>query len=261
MKLHLNLFLVFDITKELSSKDWMSTQTSAYSLMAVGKFFKSENLNSKDKKIIGKIVYPDGSIKNFETEKVSTKFKIEKGFGKEIVVEISPKTSIEKVFTAVEWSGIPSKVTVAKESKNIEMYVKFYNENGIKIDVENLKQGTTFYAVYNVKAINYRSVNEVSLEQMLPSGWEIDNTRLSGEGLPSFAKNWGWSVNSAEYTDIRDDRIVWFFDLRYRRNLKFIVKLNAVTKGTFSLPPTVCEAMYDKENYRAVVPGKIVIVE
>lgn len=248
--------LLVDISRKLSEKEWMSTQTAAYSLMAVGKYFLHENIKSDKKLMAGKIIYPDGRVESFETEKVSSKFKIEKGFGKDAVIEISKKSNVSKVYTAVQWSGVPSNVVVEAESKNISLEVKFYNENGIKIDVDTLKQGETFYATYSVKSNSH--VSEVYLEQMLPSGWEIDNTRLSGESLPAFAS--GWNVNQAQYTDIRDDRIVWFFNLNYSFELKFLVKLNAVTKGTFSLPPTVCEAMYDKESYRAVVPGKIVKV-
>ncbi len=71
--------------------------------------------------------------------------------------------------------------------------------------------------------------------------------------LPSWSRN--FKLEQEEYVDIMDDRIAWFFDLPSGKNqLDFIVKLRAVTVGAFTLPPTVCQAMY-RNDYRAVEPG------
>ena len=60
--------------------------------------------------------------------------------------------------------------------------------------------------------------------------------------------------------DIRDDRISWFFDMPAgAKRLDFVVKLQAVTEGTFFLPSAVCEAMY-QNDYRAVLAGRTVSV-
>ena len=58
--------------------------------------------------------------------------------------------------------------------------------------------------------------------------------------------------------DIRDDRVMWFFDLHHG-SLDFLVKLLVVTQGEFVLAPSYVEAMYD-HNFRALVPGKPVEV-
>ena len=71
--------------------------------------------------------------------------------------------------------------------------------------------------------------------QLLPAGWEIENTRLVPEAQPHWMNE--WRLNAEEYLDIRDDAINWFFDLQ-GRPLDFAFKLNAVTRGTFTLPPT-----------------------
>ena len=60
------------------------------------------------------------------------------------------------------------------------------------------------------------------------------------------------------YTDIRDDRVMWFFDLGYQP-LDFLVKLLTVTQGEYVLAPSYIEAMYDR-NFRALVPGQAVEV-
>ena len=103
-------------------------------------------------------------------------------------------------------------------------------------------------------------MDNIALTQILPSGFEIENTRLMGENLPK------WVVTEnlleyvgARYTDIRDDRIMWFFNYSGNHKYRFFVKLNAVTKGEYDFPGTVLEAMYDND-YRAYKKGKRVKV-
>ena len=69
-----------------------------------------------------------------------------------------------------------------------------------------------------------------------------------------------FNLNREDYKDIRDDKIMWFFD-QYRRNsYDFVVKVNVVTKGKFIQPPSVFEAMYDN-SYYSVISGKVVEVK
>lgn len=57
--------------------------------------------------------------------------------------------------------------------------------------------------------------------------------------LPKFVTNSGIT-----YTDIRDDKIMWFMDYHGNSKVMF-VKINAITPGEYILPPATAEAMYD----------------
>ena len=134
------------------------------------------------------------------------------------------------------------------------------DENGIAIDPAQIKQGATFWGHFSAGLSSYsRSrLDELAMVQVLPSGWEIENIRLLEEAVPSWMKK--WNLNREEYLDIRDDRIMWFFDINdYRKTFDFVVKLTAVTAGEFILPPTLFEAMYN-DKYKAVKKGKFVRV-
>ncbi|MBT4500372.1 MAG: hypothetical protein HOC74_21775, partial [Gemmatimonadetes bacterium] len=63
-----------------------------------------------------------------------------------------------------------------------------------------------------------------------------------------------------EYLDLRDDRVIWFFELDHRTTLDFVVELSAVTVGEFTLPSTRVEAMYNRD-FRASRTGGRVVVE
>jgi len=98
----------------------------------------------------------------------------------------------------------------------------------------------------------------MAVVQNLPSGWEIENIRLMGESYPHWSRN--YRLNYEEYTDIRDDKIMWFFDFNsYNSSVDFMFKVNAVTLGEFYLPPTLAEAMYNNA-YSATKAGQKVKV-
>ena len=111
--------------------------------------------------------------------------------------------------------------------------------------------------VFRVAQEDWEYIDEVALVQILPAGWEIENPRLSTEGLPDWAME--YFLGLEDYVDIRDDLIMWFFDKAPYYSYDFMVKINAVTVGKFYLPPTLLEAMYNND-YKVVTRGRIVEV-
>jgi hypothetical protein len=87
-----------------------------------------------------------------------------------------------------------------------------------------------------------KSYENLALSQVFPSGWEINNTRLTGD--EAFA-----SSSPFTYQDIRDDRVYTFFNLSARLSVTYRVMLTASYAGKFYLPAVSCEAMYDKSIY------------
>lgn len=85
------------------------------------------------------------------------------------------------------------------------------------------------------------AVDNVALSQIFPSGWEIVNT--------SFTSLNGGASGQARYKDIRDDRVNFYFDLKPKATRTFTVDLNASFLGTYYLPGTQVEAMYDRDYF------------
>ncbi len=249
------------ISKKLSARNWYSTQTISYSLLAIGKYMNYIQGENKSLKLKGYYVDSRDKKNNFNGEKT---FDIEltSEFGKDIKVFIDKETSTDYVYSSLSWNGVPLKSELKDENKNLELKVEWLDENGTKFNPAKIKQGTTFYGKFRVKNISeFSSVEEVALLQVIPSGWEIVNTRLLNETLPIWTSNL-IMLNKEEYVDIRDDRIMWFFDLNNRKvknkkynYLDFIVKLTAVTVGEFDLPGTLVEAMYNND-FKATKAGR-----
>lgn len=226
--------IVKEISESLSSKKFMSTQTTAYSLLAISKYIK----NNKS----GGMKY-SYSVNGKNMTKISD--------NKSVSQQTIPITSLNSgqievknngngiIYARLILQGIPDVGVADNKEHDLNMSIKYMLTDGSSIDPTNIKQGTDFVA--EVKITNpgsSRNYKEMALTQVFPSGWEIINTRLVSVG-------YGKSANTPKYQDVRDDRVFTYFDLNKKRTKTFRVILNASYAGEFWMPPVYCEAMYD----------------
>jgi alpha-2-macroglobulin len=133
------------------------------------------------------------------------------------------------------------------------LHTSFTDSKGNGLDITKLEQGTEFYATVTVKNPGLRgSYQNIALAQVFPSGWEINNLRLTDdEGTDK--------TDRGDYQDIRDDRVYTYFSVGAGRQRSFRVSLTASFGGTFYLPGVSCEAMYD-HSVSAKEKGQVVEV-
>ncbi len=250
-----------ELAYSLSSTSWYSTQTTGYMLLALGKYFQAlEGESTEAATLAGEIKLPNGETVQFNTREMGYSLDITEGFGDQIEVFLDDVSTVNLAFTNLAWNGVPLKDEVGDLTKNLVLAVEWLDEDGMPLDRTNISQGLTFWGHFQVsKVATYRlRLDELALVQILPAGWEIENIRLSGEDFPNWMSK--WKLNQQEYVDIRDDRIMWFFDLPLSaKKFDFVVKLNAVTAGEFFLPATSVEAMYNND-YQGRIAGRQVKV-
>ena len=121
---------------------------------------------------------------------------------------------------------------------------------GSPISVEDIRQGTDFMSAVTLSNISGTSdYSNLALTHIIPSGWEIYNERMIvPEASSSNSNEANTPESSADkytYKDIRDDRVLTYFDLRRGESKTFTVRLQATYAGNFILPAIQCEAMYD----------------
>ncbi|MCK5242939.1 alpha-2-macroglobulin family protein [bacterium] len=250
--------------ESLSGTSWYSTQTVAYGLLAMGKYLQTieADYGNKKPRLLGYITLPGGQRLKFDTKELTFRHTIEQGFGQTVEVFLDQGATQDMAYVTLNWDGVPL-MTDEEESvaDRMSLKVSWFDEDGSLLDESKVKQGSSFYGRITVRrAAQWRGsdLENVALVQIVPSGWEIENMRLSGEKLPDWLPQ--KNLTREDYLDIRDDRIMWFFNMQRTRNeYKFVVKVNAVTAGKFILPSTQVEAMYDN-NYKATTPGKRVEV-
>jgi len=236
------------IAKDLSSNRWMSTQTTAYCLLAMAKMVNANG---------GKALSLSYSI-NEKTENIETKSAIAQRELK--IVDGSNSLSFTNkkgnvVYVRVLNSGKLPLGEQLTEQRGLSVSVQYKDLKGNRIDVSKLKQGQDFVATVSVSNLKNEHVNDVALTQIFPSGWDIVNTRFTDFGSAT--------TSEARFTDIRDDRINFYFDLpeKGKQGTKtFNVMLNASYLGTYYLPGIQAEAMYDNE-YLVRTKGEWVVVD
>jgi uncharacterized protein YfaS (alpha-2-macroglobulin family) len=109
--------------------------------------------------------------------------------------------------------------------------------NGSVISPLKIEQGKDFKMEVTVSNPGLMgNYNDLAMSLIIPSGWEIHNTRLDNNQTGNYA--------TPRYQDLRDDRVYNYFDLAAKQKATFVVLLNASYLGKFYLPGIVCESMY-----------------
>ncbi|MBN2165278.1 MAG: alpha-2-macroglobulin [Marinilabiliaceae bacterium] len=244
--------LISDLSKMMSSEKWMSTQTTAYSLLAISKFLNANSSKEKGMQFSwshnGKEIGSYNTILSIYQDSIILTNK------KDGTVSITNKSN-KIIYARVAMRGTPAVGEETTTSSNLKLTVEYLDMNGHPVnDISKLEQGTDFMASIIITHTGILSdYKNLVLSQIFPSGWEIRNTRL--ENIQS-----AYETNQADYRDIRDDRVYSYFDLKKSKSIKLVVLLNAAYKGTYYLPAVSCEAQYDN-SINASVPGKWVTVE
>lgn len=143
------------------------------------------------------------------------------------------------LFVRVLNSGILPVGSEKVMQNNLSASVVFKDRKGKTISVTKIAQGTEFYAEVTLTNRKNEWIDNVALSQILPSGFEIVNTRYTDFGDAT--------SNVADYIDIRDDRANYYFGLKANETRKFKILLNASYLGKYYLPGLQCEAMYDND--------------
>jgi hypothetical protein len=143
------------------------------------------------------------------------------------------------LFVRIVRTGIPIEGGESAGESNLKMKVAYKDMNGTPLNVSNLPQGTDFMAEVTITNPGLRgNYEELALTQIFPAGWEIINTRL--DDVDQY-----YEEDVPEYRDIRDDRVMTYFDLPRNRSVTYRVILNASYQGRYYLPSVSAEAMYD----------------
>lgn len=231
-----------EVAKKLNnSESYWTTHDLSFAVMAMsqtyGQYTKSNSdllwsYSSDSERYKGK------SKGSYET------YEIQSGTDKNFTYTLANNAAVPINF-AVASQGTPITYNVPAVSSNLSVDVHYTYPNGDALDVARIKQGQDFIATVTVTRKSKANAYEnMALNQILPTGWEIINTRLLE--VPEGGED------AYDYKDIRDDRVYTFFDLSNfgsDKSATFKVRLNATYAGKYWLPPVVAEDMYNDEVY------------
>lgn len=239
------------VAAALSKDSWYSTQTTAYALLAVAEF---AGKNADGRKMIAEVTI-NGRTQSVNSSGYLSRIEIPSG-------NVAPSVRVRnkganQLFIRTITSGQPltgEKLELKNNPALLKMNVSYLSKNKQPLNISALQQGTDFVAKISVTNPGGRGVyKRMALTQIIPSGWEILNTRLvESEG--------GFVSSAMQYQNIRDDRALTYFDLKPMETKVFYLRLTAAYTGRFYLPAIICNEMYN-ENIQAVTNGQWVEVQ
>lgn len=243
-----HLALLNSLAKSLQDERWLGTQDIATSLLALS------TLDSSDSKAVRFIL----NGKEHSITKPTT-FKL--GDGTESL------QALDTLYVSLASTGVPSASPLAlpASSQNLALQREFFkiDDNGVRVSIDpaTLKKGDEFYIALKLSNLGAKPVRNLALTQIIPSGWEIQNTRITNDdeqgSQASPDRAFMQANNRASYMDIGRDRVSFFFDDwldfgssagAYNTHQVFI-KCTATLAGEYILSQALAEAMYDSEFF------------
>ena len=208
----------------LKKDKWLSTQSTAWMLNTLANF-ASSGQTGIDARIGRK---PIRSAKSIASMPLTAPTEVR-------------NTGTGSLHLVVSQSYTPGKGEEAEAASGLKIDVRYRDMNGAPLDPRSVAVSTDFYAVVTVtNTSGYERYADLALTHIVPAGWEITSER---------------DLSTVTYQDIRDDRVLSYFDLRSGESKEIPIKLTATYKGRYYLPSVCCEAMYDN-SVRALRKGE-----
>ena len=237
-----------DLSREIAdamSSGWYSTQEVSFVTRAMNLLSGKVNTG-----ILTAEVNQKGNVMQVKSAKSVCNVNLDTETGG---VDIK-NTSDGSIHATLVTSSIPKPGTRTEARYNgLSLSVSYLSEEGSLLNPSSIPQGTDFTVSINVGNVSgIKDYTHLALTEIIPSGWEIFNERLFGSGDVS---------GLYDHMDIRDDRVVWHFDLPKGTSKTFRIKMRAAYQGSFNLPPVKCEAMYDARISANTASGTAAVTE
>ncbi|PQJ10072.1 hypothetical protein CJD36_015345 [Flavipsychrobacter stenotrophus] len=226
--------LARQLSEQLRKERYLSTQENSFSMLALGKIMKIANqttatatVTANNKSVGTTTGQPlNVNMKAFANAAMNVQVKGNGGY-----------------YYFWELNGITADGSYKEEDNFIKVRRTYYDRQGR--ETKTFKQNDLIVIRISIEGQYDTKVENVAITDMLPAGFEVENTLLNE--MPKM--EWIKEPAKADYMDIRDDRINMFTTVERKRK-DFYYMVRAVSPGTFQLGPVQADAMYDG-NYHS----------
>jgi alpha-2-macroglobulin len=241
--------LVKAISDEVGGESWYSTQSVAYSLLAMSQLAGARATGSFtfEQTLGGKVLAQTVTAAVHQATLAGVP-----DAGQDLTLR---NTSSGPLFVTVAVRGTPAPQAEQAGASGLSMQVRYTDAEGEPVELAKLEQGSDLLVEVDVRNGTGVAIDNIALTQILPSGWEIHNGRLADEEAGTGEREEqpsnrfdGTRANTApraDFVDIRDDRVLQYFSLRAGESIHFQTRVNAAYRGRYYLPGVLAEAMYD----------------
>ena len=231
-----------DIAHALSSDRWLSTQETSFALIAIAPFMRN-TAGNEHLTVEYSIAGTSESI-TFVTPMTERSLGYVAGTASAFSVTNRSASPVYVKFTS---RGLPEEGSEPALTEGLELQVAYLNMAGQAVNPDTMNLGEDMQVRLTVRNTTARTVEEIALVVPIPASWEIINTRLADDGT---------APTQTDYTfqDIRDDRVLTYFDLRPGQAITVTFLVHITYDGNFFRPAIHAYAMYD-ESIRGLIPG------
>ncbi len=233
------------LTEQVKKRRYLNTQERAFTFLSLGKIARMSNASDikANIKANGKeIAKYDNKLITIEDNSLPNS---------NIEIETNGKGSIYYYWVA---EGISADGSYKQEDSFLKVRKKFYNRQGQRIYDLNFKQNELIVVKIEIQTNNNEWVDNIAICDILPAGFEIENTRL--KDIPDM--HWIKHQSSPDFKDIRDDRIILFVSA-YNQPTNYYYFVRAVSPGIYQMGPVGADAMYNGEYHSYNGAGVVTI--
>ena len=224
-----------EIAARLSSDEWMSTHEIALALQSMAHYYITYPAGEGDMQFSYECLDENAQISTSKNTWQATWRDDSQPFPTQLSLKNEGRTTL---FVHAVQTGEVAQEEIEPHAGRAPLSIQYQTLDGAPLDVATLAQGTNFSAYLTIQNPTGQPLTHLALTQLIPSGWEVLNTRFLPGALTA--------SSVVSYQDIRDDRVLSYIDvLPAGGRVTIRVDLCATYAGRFYLPPTVCEGMYD----------------
>ena len=239
--------LVKETAEKLSLGRWYTTQSNAFALMAMGKYFREQETPD----YTGTVVIDGKKFARFST--TDTSLMIPPNGEKNIEISIN---GTGKCYYYWQASGVSTDRSVKEFDNRLQVRRQYLDDTGKPLHLDAVKLGDQIVAKITAEARD-RSLENVVINDLLPACLEIENPRLLTSAKLSWIPRAGHEI---DHTDIRDDRLLLFVRLNRGQKFEYYYSLRVTSSGEFVIPPVAAECMYDPTIASAASSGTMFVI-
>ncbi|MGR6872481.1 alpha-2-macroglobulin family protein [Pseudomonas sp. HK3] len=157
------------------------------------------------------------------------------------------------LYASVVYSGYQTKAPKSVDDKGISIKRRYYDTKGKALNPSSLTVGDLVLVAVDVAT--HKRMPDLMLVDLLPAGLELENQNLAhSASINDLTINNKPIEQYLSDTDIvhqefRDDRYVAAINIGWNKRATVFYLARAVTPGTYLVPASYAEDMYDPERY------------
>jgi uncharacterized protein YfaS (alpha-2-macroglobulin family) len=235
------------LSEHLKTQPYLSTQENVFGILALGKIARQANKTTSTATVLvnGK------SVGTMNGQNIVADLK--NYLNMPLQVQVKGKGNYYYFW---ETKGITADGSYKEEDSYLKVRKAFFDRDGKPVTGNVFRQNDLVVVQLSISAQYNGRIDNVVISDLLPAGFEIENTRLTE--MPDM--KWIKNETTADYMDIRDDRINMFTSVNDSVQ-HFYYMVRAVSPGTYHMGPAQADAMYNGYYHSYNGAGIIKVVE